>query len=112
VEHLAGGADVGHRDRLAAAGFVTVNIPSGMFSGPTRWMNASSFSMSMLPLKGARLVGSSPSSTSRLTGLPPRAMTLAWVVSKCMLLGTDWPGLTVQANRTFSAARPWWVGTK
>ena len=33
-------------------------------------------------------------------------------VSKCIFEGTDVPGRTRMAERIFSAARPWWVGTK
>ncbi len=42
----------------------------------------------------------------------PRYSRLARVVSKWQLLGTSSPFLHTAVNRTFSAARPWCVGTK
>lgn len=89
-----------------------VSIPSGMARAPVLAMKARSLSMSMFPLKGWWLVGSLPSSMTRSTATAPRASMLALVVSKCMLLGTHSPGPTKIEKSTFSAARPWCVGTK
>jgi hypothetical protein len=36
--------------------------------------------------------------------------TFARVVSKCVLLGTTFPGPPIAVNRIFSAALPWCVG--
>ena len=49
---------------------------------------------------------------TRSTASTPRYSRLARVVSKWQLFGTSCPALHTAVNSTFSAARPWWVGTK
>ena len=89
--------------------FVTVVMTSGTFPGLSA-STRSSLSMSMLPLKGWRNSGSSPSAIGKSSAMPPRYSTLARVVSKWVLFGTMSPGFTIVPNRIRSAARPWCVG--
>ena len=47
---------------------------------------------------------------TRSTASAPVNSTFARVVSKWVLFGIAVPGRPIDANRIFSAARPWWVG--
>ena len=53
---------------------------------------------------------SAASGMGRSTARAPVNSMLARVVSKCVLVGTTWPGLHITVNRMRSAARPWWRG--
>ncbi len=64
----------------------------------------------MLPLNGWSAAGSRPSGITRSRASAPVDSTFARVVSKCVLLGTTFPGPAIAENRIFSAARPWCVG--
>ena len=61
-------------------------------SSPRSRSNASSASMSMLPLNGWSACGSRPCAMTRSTACAPVYSTLARVVSKCVLFGTTFPG--------------------
>ena len=87
--------------------FVTVSMISGIFSAPSVRISRSSAATSMLPLKSSRACVSCASGMGRSTARAPVNSMLARVVSKCVLLGTTWPGLHSTVNRIRSAARPW-----
>ena len=64
----------------------------------------------MLPLKSSRACVSAASGTGRSTARAPTNSMFARVVSKCVLLGTTFPGRHITVKRMRSAARPWCVG--
>ena len=90
---------------------VTVIMPKGM-RWPCSLSTASTRARSMLPLKGYSSAGCRPSAMTRSTASTPMNSRLPRVVSKWQLFGTRSPALQVAPNSTFSAARPWCVGTK
>ena len=60
----------------------------------------------MSPLNGCREEGTRASGTGRSSASAPVNSTFARVVSKCVLLGTTWPGPAIALKMIFSAARP------
>ena len=88
---------------------VIVTMTTGTASPRSR-SSASSAAVSMFPLNGWMSDGWRPSAMTRSTASAPVYSTLARVVSKWVLLGMTLPGPPIAVNRSFSAARPWWVG--
>ena len=86
-------AQVLQRDGLAAAGVVRDGHEHDRDVGAASLRGASSSrSRSMFPLNGWRELGSRPSGITRSTASAPVASTLARVVSKWVLFGTDLAG--------------------
>ena len=89
---------------------VTVSMTSGTSSAPSVAISCSSAATSILPLNGSRACVSAAAGSGRSTARAPVNSIFARVVSKCVLLGTTWPGRHITVNRIRSAARPWCVG--
>mmetsp|Transcript_3903 Transcript_3903/g.8767 ORF Transcript_3903/g.8767 Transcript_3903/m.8767 type:complete len:212 (+) Transcript_3903:2418-3053(+) len=89
---------------------VTVSITHGtsLPRGPSSRLRSAS--TSMFPLKGCFCEVLS-NVTMRSRASAPLASTCALVVSKCVLFGTTRPFPPSALNSTFSAARPWCVGS-
>ena len=93
--HLLHRFDVGHRDRLAAAGVVGdgQHDQRDLAPRPRAAIRRSSAATSMLPLKSSASCVSAASGIGRSTARAPVNSMLARVVSKCVFVGHHVPRL-------------------